>query len=153
MLDIKEHVTTVDARTHYVYRLFNTKGNLLYVGMTVNLETRFKDHSRKSWWHMVKTKTIETLPTRADAFYVEAIAILRESPKYNKDIPSIERLEVLESRATVTNGGITQEDRIILLETRVKMLESEARANNSLKNELAQKNHQVAILIRENGER
>lgn len=99
------HWTADDARTHYLYRIFDATGQLLYIGITHDVGARFQQHrADKSWWHERDTHTVEEAPTRADVLYLEAKAILTEFPKYNRDIPSFARFDVLRSRATIAEG-------------------------------------------------
>jgi excinuclease UvrABC nuclease subunit len=42
---------------HYVYRLLGPRGKVLYVGCSMNLELRLKDHGRnRQWWAKVSTE-------------------------------------------------------------------------------------------------
>ena len=119
--DSGHHATCDDVRTHFVYRLYATNGALLYVGITVDLGTRLTAHKRtQSWWSQVDHHTVEEAPTRADAFFLEAEAILREHPTHNKDIPTWQRYDVLRARATVSGKVITAEDRIASLERQLR---------------------------------
>lgn len=67
-----------------LYRLYDTKGQLLYVGITSCPKTRWQTHAReKPWWPKVSRKTIEWFETRKSATRVERIEIQEEQPKYN----------------------------------------------------------------------
>lgn len=102
--DADLHPTTADVRPHYVYRLFDAAGALLYVGITCDVTTRMYQHSKEQpWWDEVDNRSVEEVLTRADAFFLEAAAILAERPRYNKDIPTVERCETLRSRATMAS--------------------------------------------------
>lgn len=125
---VANHETTADTRTHHVYRLFSAEGVLLYVGISMNVGERFKQHrGEKAWWPDVDHWTIQDAPTRADAFFLEADAILTEHPLHNKDIPTLARYDVLRSRATLPHGGLSPEERIRSLETRLRRVEAEQR--------------------------
>ena len=127
MTVVAEHATVTDARTHYVYRLYDAADRLLYVGMTNDTGQRLRDHKRtKPWWGEVYRQEIQAASTRADAFFIEAAAILRERPAYNLDIPSLDRYDVLKSRSTVADP-MTTGDRIAALEHQLR----EARRENA----------------------
>jgi hypothetical protein len=68
-----------------LYRFFNKKGELIYVGISVDPLSRWMTHATyKAWWSEVTEKTTEwydTTPLAADA---ERIVIRRDRPKYNK---------------------------------------------------------------------
>jgi predicted GIY-YIG superfamily endonuclease len=57
---------------------------LLYVGITDNLERRWKDHAKdKAWWPEVAARSIQWLPSRSHALAAEADAIRTERPRHN----------------------------------------------------------------------
>lgn len=89
----------------YVYRFWDHHGALLYVGVTSNLETRFKDHSGKHWWPQASHSTVEAHPNRALALVAEATAIMDEKPLHNIQRPTLDRLELLKSRALGRPGA------------------------------------------------
>lgn len=67
-----------------LYRLFNAKTKLIYVGVTDNLKARMGHHARKQpWWPEVARKTIEWYPNRAEAEAAETQVIEEEHPLYN----------------------------------------------------------------------
>lgn len=67
-----------------VYRLFNSDGVLLYVGVARNPAERMKFHQQfKKWWAEVSDTTEEWFDNRALALDAEAVAIREESPLYN----------------------------------------------------------------------
>lgn len=65
---------------HYIYRLYDADGTLLYVGLTRNLEQRRKSHRSKPWWHEVVRWKISGPYSRAAAFAIETRAIEAEHP-------------------------------------------------------------------------
>lgn len=89
----------------YVYRFYGHDNTLLYVGVTTRLETRFKDHQGKHWWSQAAHSTVEAHPSRALALVAEATAIMDEKPLHNIQRPSLERLELLKSRALGRPGA------------------------------------------------
>ena len=74
-----------DDMPRYLYRLFGADGSLLYIGQTVDLGTRLRNHSRsKSWWPEVATWTADgPYPGKRAALTAEAEATCQESPRYS----------------------------------------------------------------------
>lgn len=66
------------------YRLYDGAGGLIYVGVTSDIDQRFADHGRKSWWREVRRKDVIWFSTRLDAEYEEARAIESEYPRINQ---------------------------------------------------------------------
>ena len=83
----------------YVYRFIDGKGNIIYIGKTVNMDNRMQSHFTKG--HLPKecyraVAKIEYLKykTESDSLIMETYYITKYSPKYNKlgqsrDIPTI----------------------------------------------------------------
>lgn len=68
----------------WLYRLFDSTGKLLYVGVTNNPDARFRTHRRqKAWWPEVASHTLTEYEYRAHAFRCEKEAIRDENPAYN----------------------------------------------------------------------
>ncbi|WP_458317126.1 GIY-YIG nuclease family protein [Mycolicibacterium brisbanense] len=73
------------AHQHALYRFFDARDRLLYVGITGDPENRFSAHrSDKPWWRYVTTIRIERFSTRKALAEAEIIAIQAEQPKYNR---------------------------------------------------------------------
>jgi predicted GIY-YIG superfamily endonuclease len=73
----------LNGETH-LYRFYDDSGNLLYVGVTNSLESRFSQHQKdKPWYHQVSEIKTETYPTRDAALWAERDAIKLEKPIYN----------------------------------------------------------------------
>lgn len=67
-----------------VYRLFDASGSLLYVGISVDLERRFRQHALdKAWWPNVARADVRQYRSRLRAARAEHRAIMRESPRHN----------------------------------------------------------------------
>lgn len=67
-----------------LYRFFDADGDLLYVGISLNPWTRWKQHkSVKDWAEDVASSTIEWHDTREEALDAERLAIIDERPRYN----------------------------------------------------------------------
>lgn len=79
-----DHFERLRDETHILYRCFNRKSVLLYVGMTNHPESRFKQHrADKVWWKSVDHITLQRYPSRRDLAQAEADAIQEEQPKFN----------------------------------------------------------------------
>jgi predicted GIY-YIG superfamily endonuclease len=72
-----------------LYRFFDARGTLLYVGITDDPRARWSGHAHKArhkenaWWHQVHIVHTEWLPTRAEAEAAEIISIRHEHPVHN----------------------------------------------------------------------
>ncbi|WP_422744399.1 GIY-YIG nuclease family protein [Micromonospora sp. WMMD754] len=68
-----------------LYRFFDDRGMLLYVGVTGALKTRMQSHSRGRWWdHVDHSRTkLEWHWTREGALRAERAAIQAEKPIWN----------------------------------------------------------------------
>ncbi|MET8113766.1 hypothetical protein [Streptomyces prasinus] len=67
-----------------LYRLYDSKGVLLYVGISCYPNERLKEHAGdKPWWHHVARHEISWLDSREEALMAEAKAMVEERPLYN----------------------------------------------------------------------
>jgi len=67
-----------------LYRHYDKRGELLYVGISINAFTRLSSHLRKSHWsRSIRTMTIDYYDTRKEVRAAERAAIEREKPKHN----------------------------------------------------------------------
>ena len=88
-----------EPETHYVYKLFNAAGDVLYVGRTSGaLKGRLREHYSKREWarEQVVRCTTEKYKSRKDASLAERYAIATLKPRYNKidDLPE-KQIEVV----------------------------------------------------------
>jgi hypothetical protein len=68
-----------------LYRWFDSKGRLLYVGMSLSLIVRQSGHKRSApWFKQIASQTVEWYPDEPTAHAAEIAAIRSENPKYNK---------------------------------------------------------------------
>ena len=70
-----------------VYRLYNDRDELLYVGFSTNLVERLRGHSHKCgqpWWPEVAYCSLEQFSGETEALAAEVSAIKTESPRYNR---------------------------------------------------------------------
>lgn len=72
------------AEMHALYRMYDERGRLLYIGITGDLGQRLGSHSAKRWFPLVERITLEWKPTRAAAALAERRAISTEHPRYNQ---------------------------------------------------------------------
>lgn len=68
----------------YLYRCFDRDGQLLYVGVTDNVERRKREHAKdKFWWHDVARVTRMAFQRRIEALWAEWAVISTCGPIYN----------------------------------------------------------------------
>lgn len=68
-----------------LYRLWDSSGELLYVGISNAPGIRWAQHAvDKPWWPQVAEKTVHWFVTRSEAMREESRAIKSEQPAYNK---------------------------------------------------------------------
>lgn len=89
-----------------VYRFSDAQGQLLYVGITHDLDERWRTHERSQpWWLDVAQREFVWYATRAEAERIEATAAATEKPRYDRSGKRTrggevdQRLEVEVSRA------------------------------------------------------
>ena len=71
--------------TTYLYRCFDSEGNLLYIGITKSIPTRMEEHKWYSaWWPYLDRYELEEISSRKEAFRAETEAIHAELPIFNK---------------------------------------------------------------------
>lgn len=76
-------MTTQTERTA-LYRLYAADGALLYIGITQDLDERWRQHSsRKEWWPQVARRAVSWCVSRSEALRLEAEAIKAEHPLHN----------------------------------------------------------------------
>ena len=71
-------------RHHVLYRHFDGKGVLLYIGISGGFADRMRQHRALCpWFDEIKTITLEHYETRGQAAIAELDAIRLEQPRYN----------------------------------------------------------------------
>ena len=71
-------------RPQLLYRLYDRRGALLYVGVSSRGPVRLAEHYRdKAWFPDVSHARFEWFATRAEVLAAEKSAIIRELPRYN----------------------------------------------------------------------
>jgi predicted GIY-YIG superfamily endonuclease len=67
-----------------LYRYYDARGRLLYIGITNSVTRRDNQHGTgKRWRSQIATSRVEWFPTRTDALEAERRAIRREHPAFN----------------------------------------------------------------------
>lgn len=116
----------------HLYHLYDAAGQLLYVGMTGDVEARLRSHEgSKPWWAEVDHRWVVTYPSRAACAAAEALAIHLLRPPYNTVVATAARCVVLAGRAAVEDLPPVdvvveveeQRRRAVRAERRVKLLE------------------------------
>ena len=84
----------------YVYRFVNTEGKVIYIGKTINIHNRMKQHFRNGHlpiecYRSVSRIEFQRYKTESDSLIMETYYITKYNPKYNqlqksRDIPNIE---------------------------------------------------------------
>lgn len=103
---------SLDDREHYLYRAFDERDRLLYVGRTCNPPGRFSAHqSTSAWWPRMVRHQIDGPMTFNDVQQREREAINSEAPLYNMDTPhrgavlyAIERLRSMVAMVALRDG-------------------------------------------------
>ncbi|MFF0409153.1 hypothetical protein ACFYUY_01790 [Kitasatospora sp. NPDC004745] len=68
-----------------LYRFFDARKRLLYVGVSGQLRERWPKHRRKApWWSEADFVSVEHWSTEVDALAAERAAIAAEQPLFNK---------------------------------------------------------------------
>lgn len=81
---VRKAADDTDPQPTALYRLRNSAGELLYVGISSKPPQRWGQHAAdKEWWPEVADLSLEWLDSRADALDAEGRAIRTEKPKYN----------------------------------------------------------------------
>jgi predicted GIY-YIG superfamily endonuclease len=106
-----------------LYRLRDSQGKLLYVGISGNPGRRFHQHSKdKPWWPQVASSTMEHFDTRREAEAAEMDAIKTERPAFNvvhndgKQATATTLQERFRFTFTHRNGHVIEDDLSLLAE-------------------------------------
>jgi excinuclease UvrABC nuclease subunit len=87
-----------------MYRIFDSRGFLLYIGSTDNLERRIAQHKRETPWIRKASKyTWEEYETKEGAVSAEYRAISVEGPRYNHNgkLRASSRPEAIKNRVAL----------------------------------------------------
>lgn len=79
--------TAVGPGLELVYRLYAADGALLYIGRTVDLRPRLRQHRmQQPWWPEVSHVTVEPCAEPFGSVGAESMAIEMEQPRWNKKL-------------------------------------------------------------------
>ncbi|MFD6360168.1 winged helix-turn-helix domain-containing protein [Streptomyces roseolus] len=85
-----------------LYRYFDAEGNLLYLGITNDVQRRELQHRRDSartWFPLIATRTQAWFETRSEAETAELAALATEAPPWNvKDVSRLTEQALVASR-------------------------------------------------------
>jgi hypothetical protein len=68
---------------HVLYRFYDDRGRLLYVGVAADFLVRWRKHRKRSWWPQVARMEIAHYPDRPRVLAAERDAIRTERPLHN----------------------------------------------------------------------
>ena len=95
----------------FLYRHYDKYGQLLYIGISLNVVNRLISHKRYSEWFVdIANITMEKFPTRNEAIIAEQLAIARERPKHN----IVHNREPKKSQEKYNGLALTDNDRYII---------------------------------------
>ena len=78
-------ITDPSRREHFVYRLYGKRGRLLYIGCSMNLERRLREH-RRSFGERLAPRVKATGPYNYEtARRIERAAIEAAQPPFNRE--------------------------------------------------------------------
>jgi predicted GIY-YIG superfamily endonuclease len=98
---------------HVLYRLYDAEGDLLYIGITNNLNDRFCEHSAtQPWWEAVTSAAVEFRCSRDDAVAAERTAIKTERPRHNSALRATSRSVTQQARRKSLSTAPVNTDRI-----------------------------------------
>ena len=82
--NLVEPISVAESKTA-LYRHYDKRGRLLYVGISLHTAVRLMGHKsqRATWLYQVARIDIEWLPTRKAALAAERLAIKTEKPPHN----------------------------------------------------------------------
>jgi hypothetical protein len=74
-----------------VYALFGADGECIYVGQSVSIPARLKQHKSKPWWSKVQMRRTLTLADEESRLLRETVLILYCRPRANRAIKLCKR--------------------------------------------------------------
>jgi predicted GIY-YIG superfamily endonuclease len=128
-------------RKTYLYRVYDDKQQLIYVGISLSFFSRLQQHKKNSiWFDKMASVTLTSYATREEAIFAEATAISSENPQMNVMRPRSKELELAQkvladrSRAERKVWVQTDASRDFLIErvVRFEVLYTQAEAANTL---------------------
>lgn len=81
---IRQYDLSPDQDDTELYRAYDKRGTLLYIGISTDAAQRMKFHEQHAdWYQYMEHYEVEFIPNRRDAYKVEAQAIKTENPIFN----------------------------------------------------------------------
>lgn len=106
-----------------VYRLFDERGIILYIGVTDHPKRRWGTHaSTKEWWPQVHTKKLVWFESRDEALAAERAAIFDEEPVHNvRHMLTSDQKRLLDE--AVQAAGRARESRAVVERIKARILD------------------------------
>ena len=76
-----------------LYALFDKDGDCLYIGQSVSIPYRLRQHKRKPWWSKVAQRRVLELPDEEERLVRETILVLQHKPCHNRAIKLAKRAD------------------------------------------------------------
>jgi predicted GIY-YIG superfamily endonuclease len=83
-IEKREVKESINEEETCLYRHWNEKGQLLYIGISRSAAYRLAQHKTSGWDKQIAKVTVERFPSRAAAIEAERAAIKKECPIHNK---------------------------------------------------------------------
>lgn len=124
-----------------LYRHFNNKNELLYVGISLSAVARLSQHKKHAnWFNTITRVEIETFDTRMQVVKAEKIAIKAERPLYNiihnKKSPTPEYVKRIEDSKQDIYRVVTFEPTMTIKDAGNALGISESRMKQFIKNKM-----------------
>jgi predicted GIY-YIG superfamily endonuclease len=100
----------------WLYRHFDAEGALLYVGITVDMPRRGREHATTSeWFERAARTTFESFLTRGAALEAERTAVIVERPRYNivyrRQAQLVERKQLKNARVLLKEARVLEREK------------------------------------------
>ena len=96
-----------------LYRIFGDADLLLYIGISKNFGTRWKQHAKtQPWWDEHRRMTVEWRESRPEAEEAETAAIEAEHPQYNI-IHNVATIRADAGRMPLVAGDVDDLDEVV----------------------------------------
>lgn len=81
---MRKYDLSPDEHDTELYRAYDKRGTLLYIGISTDAAQRMKFHEKHAdWYQYMEHYEVEFIPNRRDAYKIEAQAIKTENPIFN----------------------------------------------------------------------
>lgn len=142
-----DYFANLETRWHVVYRFFNTSGGLLYVGISVGLPGRLRQHSGdKDWFRDVARVELEHVEGRQAALARELEIIRAEDPLWNRAGKTNEPIRALVCGSRVWHDPAGVRLRLALLPLKSTVVHGGAQGVDLMAGRLAEQlGHRVEV--------